>query len=172
MAKVLPFFLLCPKTCDPKSKKSVDRFRLMWDDVFYQPGELKVVVYKGGEKIGENRLKTAGPPHRLRLTPDRQTIRASGEDLSYILIEALDKDGNLCPLADNTIELKIEGAGELAAVGNGNPQSLNAFLSNHVDLFYGKAMLIIKSGWKAGKINVLARSEKLKKGSVKVEVVQ
>lgn len=156
---------------NPKSYNSVDRFRLMWRDVIYEPGELKVVAYKDGERLGENTMRTAGDPHKIRLTPDRSIIESGGEDLTYILIEALDKDGNLCPVADNRIELEVKGAGTIAGVGNGNPQSLNAFQSSGVVLFYGKAMLILKSGKEAGKISIQADSGNLKKDRVTINVV-
>jgi len=128
----------------------------MWNDVTYQPGELKAVAYKEGVVIGEETLKTAGEPYQIRLTPDRSKIQADGMDLSYVLVEAVDKDGNVCPLADNKIELSISGKGHIAGVGNGNPQSFDSFQANYVNLFYGKAMLIVGSGFEKGDINVTA----------------
>ena len=145
----------------PDSKISVERFRLMWIDVTYEPGELKAVAYKEGEPIGENVLKTAGEPFLLRLTPDRSTISADGYDLSYISIEALDKDGIPCPLSDNLIDLKVTGPGTIAGVGNGNPQSYESFQANKIHLFYGKAMLIIRSESRKGNIEITATSNGL-----------
>ncbi len=98
---------------NPKSSNSTERFRLMWDDVPYQPGELKAVAYKEGAQIGEAIVKTAGDPYKIKLTPDRKTIEAGVMDLSYILVEAYDKDGNLCPLADNKIEFDILNNGKI-----------------------------------------------------------
>ena len=155
---------------DPKSKNSVERFRLMWKEVVYQPGELKAIAYKEGEKIGESIVKTAGRPHTLRLVPDQTSIKADGNDLSYILIEALDKDGNLCPLADNKIQIKIDGEAKIAGVGNGNPQSMNSFKSSSVSLFYGKAMLIIGSEFSKSNVEVEASSKGLKSASVKIRM--
>ncbi|MFB6318848.1 glycoside hydrolase family 2 TIM barrel-domain containing protein [Saccharicrinis sp. FJH54] len=153
----------------PDSRNSVDRFRLMWDDVKYEPGELKVIAYMHGEKIGEQTLNTTGDPVKLRISPDRKTIKADDSDLSFILIEAVDKDGNVCPLADNKINILIKGNGKIACVGNGNPQSFNRFQSNSVDLFYGKAMLIVQSGFEPGKITVEASTEGLKKAVTTLE---
>lgn len=155
---------------NPRSDKSIERFRLMWDDVIYEPGELKAIAYKEGVKIGESIVRTADKPFRLRLTPDRTIIKANGSDLSYVLVEAFDKDGNICPLADNKIKVKISGAGKLAGVDNGNPQSFNFFGSDKVDLFYGKAMIIVKSGDAKGNITVLASSEGLKQAAAVVKV--
>jgi beta-galactosidase len=145
----------------PNSAKPVERFRLMWNEVTYQPGELKAIAYKEGIVIGEEILKTAGEPFQLRLTPDRSTIHSDGMDLSYILVEAYDKNGNLCPLADNKIELSVSGKGRIAGVGNGNPQSFDSFQNNYVKLFYGKAMIIVGSGLIKGDIKLTAASDGL-----------
>lgn len=151
------------KTKNPQSRVSKERYRLMWLDVNYEPGELKAVAYKEGKFIGEKILRTAGEPYSIKLTPDRDVINASGNDLSYILVEAYDKDGNLCPLADNMIRFEIEGPGVIAAVENGNPQSLEPYVSNYRKLFYGKAMFLLRSlENESGSIVVSAKSENLR----------
>ncbi len=142
----------------------------MWHDVAYAPGELKVVAYKEGEKTGEVFMRTAGPPSRLRLTPDHNTLSADGMDLSYVLIEALDKDGILCPLENAEVQLTVKGSGTIAGVGNGDPQSMRAFQSDLISLFYGKAMLIIKSGEQPGTINVTATSGKWQPAEIRIQV--
>jgi len=149
---------------NPISQNSVERFRLMWNDVVYEPGELKVIAYKEGEKIGEKIMKTAGDPYQIKLTADRKTIKAGGDDLSYLLIEAIDKDGNPCPLANNLIEFTIKGNASIAGIGNGNPQSFEPFQASQIKLFYGKAMLILASGQTKGKVEVTANSKGLVKG--------
>ncbi|HUR31855.1 MAG TPA: DUF4982 domain-containing protein, partial [Saprospiraceae bacterium] len=154
----------------PDSQKSIERFRLIWNEVIYQPGELKAVAYKENEIIGQEIIKTAGNPFQIRLTADRETIKRGETDLSYILIEALDRNGLLCPLADNLIQIEISGDGNIAGIGNGNPQSMESFQSDHVKLFYGKAMLIIKSGSQSGMIHVEALSKGLQRNSVTVNV--
>jgi beta-galactosidase len=159
------------KKCkNPKSEKSIERFRLMWNDVLYEPGVLKAVAYREGEQIGECVVRTAAEPYRLNLTPDRMSIRADGSDLSYILIEAFDKNGNICPLADNKIDIEINGAGEIAGIGNGNPQSMTFFRSHSVDLFYGKAMLIVRSKTAKGIADIKATSENLKDAKVAIKM--
>jgi len=158
------------KAKKPQSLVSKERYRLMWMDVTYEPGELKAVAYKEGEIIGEAVVKTAGKPYSIKLTPDRQTIEASGDDLSYVMVEAYDKDGNLCPLAGNMVNFEISGPGEIAAVGNGNPQSLEPYVANYRKLFYGKAMLIVRSKEnEAGKIRILATSEGLKSAKINLK---
>ena len=154
----------------PSSKNSTERFRLMWKDVVYQPGEIKVIAYKNGGIIGEKTIKTAGKPYKLKLTADNKTIKANGEDLSYVLIEAFDKAGNFCPLADFNIDLKIKGNATIAGVGNGNPQSFAPFQSNKVKLFYGKAMVILSSEFKKGSVKLIAKSKELKEDSVIIAI--
>ena len=159
------------KKCkDPKSEKSIERFRLMWHDVTYQPGELKAIAYKEGVKIGEKMIRTTDKPYKLKLTPDRNVIHADGKDLSFILIEAVDKEGNVCPLADQKIEIKVNGPGKIAGVGNGNPQSLDPFKSNSVDLFFGKAMVIVGSGFTEGNIVIEVSSAELGKERVTIKL--
>jgi beta-galactosidase len=157
------------KSKNPKSNVSTERYRLMWRDVIYEPGELKVVAYKAGKVIGQAAVKTAGEPYSIKLTPDRTNITATGDDLSYILVEAYDKNGNLCSLADNMVNFEVKGPGKIAGVGNGNPQSHEPFLANYRKLFYGKAMLIVKSVENTpGKIEVVATSKGLSSGKILV----
>lgn len=147
----------------PDSEKSYERFRIIWEEVIYHPGELKAVAYQKGEKIGESIVKTTGEPVRLKLSPDRSELKATGTDLSFILVEAIDKDGNPCPLADQLIHFKLEGPAVIEAVGNGNPQSTEPFIADHRKLFYGKAMLIVRTlENEKGSIKITATSEGLK----------
>jgi len=145
------------------------KYRLRFNDVVYEPGELKAVAYKDGKKIGEAIMRTAGEPAAVRLTPDRTQLYASGDDLCYILVEAVDDKGMLCPLADNMIKFKIDGPAEIAGVGNGNPMSLEPFQADYRKLFYGKAMLILRiKEDKAGTVRVIAESEGLRPATVTV----
>jgi len=154
---------------NPQSANSIERFRLMWSDVTYEPGELKVVAFKEGEKIGESMVKTTGEPYRIKLTPDRIKLNANEKDLSYVLVEAIDKEGNICPIADNLIQFEISGPGKIEGIGNGNPQSLESFVSPQHHLFNGKAMVIIKSSTEDGIIIMKAKSKQLKSASVEIE---
>jgi beta-galactosidase len=156
------------KRCkQPDSEISYQRFRIIWDEVSYEPGELKVIAYKNGKVIGESIMKTAGKPFQIKLTPDRQELQADGSDLSYILVEALDKDGILCTLADNLIHFDLVGPAVIEGVGNGNPQSTEPYVADFRKLFYGKAMLIIRTlNDKQGEIRVTATAKKLKSASI------
>jgi len=154
----------------PSSDNSVERFRLMWKDVIYQPGSIKVIAYKNEKNIAEETIKTADKPYTLKLTPDKTVLKANGEDLSYILVEAYDKNGVLYPLANNKVNISIEGNAEITGVGNGNPQSFEPFKANYVNLFYGKAMIIIKSNFRTGEVKIKASSNSLKSDSVNLTI--
>ncbi len=154
----------------PESENSIERYRLMWQDVVYEPGELKTVAYKKNIEIGSSIIRTAGKPNRLALSPDKTILKANGEDLSYILVEAYDKNGNPCPLANDLIHFEIKGPAVIEGVGNGDPQSLEPFIANYRKLFNGKAMLIVRSLSEPGKIKISAKSENLKQAKVEIEI--
>jgi beta-galactosidase len=148
---------------NPSAEVVRDRYALRWLDVPYEPGELKAIAYRQGEKIGSAVVRTAGEPAKLRLTPDRKTLKADGDDLSYVLVEALDKDGNLYPLAMNDVKFALEGPGAIAGVANGDHHFPAEFVANHVTLFYGKAMLVVRAAeGKGGSIRVTATSDRLR----------
>lgn len=157
---------------DPKSKNSTDRFRLMWQEVKYTPGELVAVAYRNGQKIADCKVKTTGDPYQLKLSPDRSRLQADGNDLSFITVECIDKNGNLVPLADHRISIQVEGDGKIAGVGNGNPQSFEPFDADYVDLFYGKGMIILKSGKQQGKCKLTVQAKGLKGTSVTIDLVK
>jgi beta-galactosidase len=145
------------------------KYRLRWNDVVYEPGELKVIAFKDGKEIGRSIMKTADNPAKIKVTPDRTTIKANGYDLSYVLVEMLDKEGTLCPLADNMINFEVEGPAEIAGVGNGNPLSLEPFQADYRRLFYGKAMLILRSiEGKTGPISITAKADGVKTGHAQI----
>ncbi len=146
-------------------------YRLCWLHVPYQPGTLKAVAYQDGKPIGQASVTTAGPPATLRLTPDRATIHADGQDLSFILVEAIDKDGNLCPFADNLVKFHLQGPGSIAAVGNGAPRSLEPFVASQRSLFYGKAVVIIRSNQdETGAIQITATAQGLTETTTRIKV--
>jgi hypothetical protein len=147
-------------------------YRLRWNEVPYELGELKAVAYRDGKQIGEAVMRTASEPTQLCLTPDRTELIADGDDLCYVLVEAFDKDGVSCPLADNEVTFTIDGPAEIAGVGNGNPMSFESFQANKRMLFNGKAMLILRTiEDKPGEIHVRATSEGLKDGEARCAAV-
>ena len=148
--------------------KFKSKYRLLWQ-VPYEPGTLNVVAYKDGKQIATDERKTAGTPARITLAPDRSRIAADGEDLSFVTVRIEDKDGNLCPLADNLVRFKVEGAGKIAAVDNGNAATVEAFQADYRKAFSGLALLIVRSEkGKAGEIRISATSEELKAGETTI----
>ena len=158
------------KCKNPTSANAIERARLMWNDVVYAPGELRAVAYREGAMLGEATMRTAGEPYEIRLTPDRTTISADGMDLSYVLVEAFDRNGNPSPLADNRIAIRIDEPARIAGVGNGNPQSMEPFQADYIDLFFGKAMLIVRAGHQAGSARITATSQGLRSATTTVRM--
>jgi beta-galactosidase len=140
--------------------KFVTKYRLHWE-VPYQPGTLKVVGYSGGRQVAAQEVRTAGTPAKIRLLADRSTIHADGNDLSYVTVRIEDKDGNLCPLADNLVHFHVSGAGSIAGVDNGNAATTEPFHADYRHAFNGLALLILRSGTEPGKIHVVATGEGL-----------
>ena len=130
-----------------KNKQSMyDRYRLRWNDVKYEPGELKVVAYDAnGKRAGEETVRTAGTPARLRLTADRGFIHADGTDLMFVTVEMTDKKGTLCPDADDELLFEVSGAGTFKAVCNGDATSLEPFTQPRMKLFHGKLVVIVQA---------------------------
>ena len=137
-----------------KDKSSMlKRYRLMWDDVIYEPGEIKVVAYDNQDKVvAEKIIRTAGETYSIKLTADRQKIKADGKDLSFVTIEILDKNGNLCPKANNLLFFEVKGAGKLKAVCNGDATDQMSFVSKYMRAFNGKMVVTIESETQAGDI--------------------
>lgn len=131
------------------------RYRLMWDDVIYQPGEIKVIAYDhNNQAVAEEIVKTASDPVSIKLTADRSTIRSNGKDLSFVTVEIVDKDGNLCPRTDNLLFFEVSGAGKLKALCNGDPTDQTAFSSNYMRAFNGKLVAVIESEKTPGTIEL------------------
>jgi beta-galactosidase len=149
-------------------RKYFSKYRLMWQ-VPYQPGTLKAVAYQDGKQVAVDEVRTAGAPARVSLVPDRATIQADGDDLSFVTVRIEDKDGNLCPEANNLVHFNITGAGSIRAVDNGNAATTELFNADHRKAFSGMALLIVRSeGGKAGKIHVAASSDGLTQGATDI----
>ena len=130
----------------------------VWWRVPFTPGTLEAVSRKDGREVKRTSVSTASEPYALRLTPDRTEINADGTDLSYVAVEVVDKDGNLCPWADNDIYFSVEGSGFNAGTDNGSPISLEPFKSDRKKAFYGRALVIVQNNGEEGPIHVRAIS--------------
>jgi beta-galactosidase len=143
------------------------KYRLEWE-VPYQSGELKAVAYSRGQQVAEEEVRTAGAPARIVVVPDRDVIRADGNDLSFVTVRIEDKDGNICPTADNLVHFNVMGVGEIAAVDNGNAATTELFQSDHRTAFSGLALLIVRSEKRAGAVRVVASSDGLRSGTAEI----
>jgi beta-galactosidase len=151
-------------------KAIMHRYRLMWDEVKYEPGELKVVAYNTDGNVAETKiLRTAGKPHHLELRVDRAQLTADGKDLAYITVSVLDKDGNLCPDDTRDVTFTVSGAGTFRAAANGDPTCLVPFQQHRMPAFAGQLTAIIQSSKTAGTITLQATAKGLKPASVVVE---
>lgn len=119
-------------------------FHVAWR-VAFKPGEIKAVSRRDGKEVLSQTIRTAGEPAQIRLTPDRNALKANGRDLSFVTVEILDKDGNLCPWADNDVAFAVEGNAFIAGVDNGSPFSMERFKDNHRKAFYGKCLVVLQN---------------------------
>jgi beta-galactosidase len=142
-------------------QKGEDDFHVMWR-VPFEPGTVKAVSRKDGKVVCEQEIHTAGAPAQLRLTPDRSQLQADGTDLSFITVDVLDKDGNLCPDAGNEVKFEVDGPAFIAGVDNGSPMSLERFKADHRQAFHGKCLVVIQNKGQQGSVVVKATSEGLK----------
>lgn len=133
--------------CEGLQDEAVEgRYRLMWNDVVYRKGELRVVAYDAnGNVAASESVRTAGKPYALRLECDRDSIARDGEDLAYVTVSVVDKDGNTVPSDTREVFASVSGAGEFRAIANGDPCSLELFHLPHMHLFAGKLTVIVRS---------------------------
>ena len=165
-----------------KDKSSrLDRYRLRWNNVQYEPGEIRVVTYNQyGDKVGEDVRKTAGEPAQLNMVaecPDNENtgiacmvegcevehgthLKADGNDLAFITVSLLDQDGNECPLADDELTFEVSGAGIFKAACNGDATSLEPFTLPQMKLFSGKLVVIVQSKKQKGDITIKVKDAK------------
>jgi beta-galactosidase len=151
-------------------KKPTDRsteFMAKWE-VPWEAGEIKAAGYSGGKLVKENRLHTALSASQIRLTADRSTIQANGQDLSYITVELTDKNGNRNPKVDNLVTFMLSGPGKIIAVGNANPVSLESYQLPQRKAWQGRCLVVVKSERAAGVIRLAANSKGLKSAEISI----
>jgi len=170
---------------NPKTR--LDRYRLRWNKVKYEPGELRVVVYDGnGNKAGEKTLKTAGKPAQLQLdcwtqkmsSPTSPTsltsspsLQASGDDLAFVTVSLTDKDGTLVPEAADQLTFEVTGAGRFEAACNGDATSLEPFTKPTMKLFNGQLVVVVRSAKTAGTLTLTVKDKQRKLSkSINIEV--
>lgn len=149
----------------------VDRYRLRWNDVVYEPGEIRVVAYDAdGNVADEKTVRTAGKAKALRIKANRPELAADGDDLVYFTVEAVDAKGNPVPDADNMVKFEVTGAGAFEATANGDPTCLLPFQKPEMKLFSGAATAIARSAKAPGTLTIKATAKGLKPATATVEV--
>jgi beta-galactosidase len=145
-----------------RKKRELYQYRLRWDDVKYEPGELRVVAYKNGKRWAEDVMKTTGPAGRLTMKADRATVKADGQDLAFITVTIADQNGLLVPRSKNRISFELSGPGEIVAVDNGDATSFESFQSQARNAYNGLCLVVVrtKTGH-AGAIKLKAQSQGL-----------
>ncbi len=148
----------------------LDRYRLRWNNVKYEPGEIKVVAYDyDGTPRGEKIVRTAGTPARIVLKADRNRISSKGEDLSFVTVSVVDKNGTPCPTATNKMKFEVSGAGKYRAACNGDATSLVAFNSMEMPLFSGELVVVVE-GLKRGTAMLSVSADGLPTAKLPIEV--
>lgn len=149
----------------------IDRYRLRWNDVVYEPGEITVVAYDGqGRPVAEKTIATAGKANSLRIKANRDVASADGDDLIYFTVEALDAKGNPVPDADNMVKFEVTGAGTFEATANGDPTCLLPFQNPEMKLFSGAATAIARTAKTPGDLTIKASGKGLKPATYTVKV--
>ena len=155
-----------------KNNQTVEnRYRLMWHDVVYEPGEVKVIAYdRNGKAMAEKVIRTAGKPHHIELSTPHHTLNADGKDLAYVTLRIVDKDGNLCPTDGRLVNFNVKGAGRYRASANGDPTCLDLFHLPRMHAFNGMLTVILQASKEAGTMELKASAKGLKSGSIQIDV--
>lgn len=142
-------------------------------EVPYEPGTLTARCFNDGVEVATETIKTVGKPAAIRLTADRSSINANRNDLSYVMVDIVDSEGNLVPNADDIqINFEISGNGEIAGVGNGNHSDLSGFQQPKKKTWHGKCLAIVRPKGLAGHILLTARAEGLMEATVEIMTIK
>ncbi len=158
------------KSWGRRSKREGQDFRLVWDSVVYQPGSVRVVVYKNGQKWAEDEVQTTGEARKIRLEADRNSLDAGSRELAFVTVRLTDEEGRTVPTACCPLKFEVEGAGELVATDNGDPISFTPFQSAEREAFNGLALAIVRARkGAAGEIRVRVSGEGLEPAVLHLE---
>lgn len=170
----------------------MNRFRLIWPSVVYEPGEIKVVAYdENGHAAAEETIKTAGKAYALKLTPwvspatcggaseavdgnqgsaaARASVAADGEEICYVNVSVVDKDGNPVPTDSRTVNVSVSGSGSFKAIANGDPTSLESFQTPSMHLFSGQLTILVQAGTTPGPIRLTVSAKGLKSATAVID---
>ncbi|HVV74188.1 MAG TPA: beta-galactosidase GalB, partial [Verrucomicrobiae bacterium] len=154
-----------------RKKRGAYEYRLRWDDVVYEPGELRAVAYKQGRRWAQEVVRTTGAASKLLLKPEDRALQADGTDLCYIHTTVADRNGSLVPGSHNHIAFTVTGPGEIIAVDNGDATSFEPFQAREHDAFNGLCLVVVRSTGKAGTIRLKAMSPGLEAAELNIRAV-
>lgn len=151
---------------------NTQRYRLMWDSVRYEPGQIQVIAYDSlGQQAMQQTIATAGKPHHIEIWGrDGEGLSADGRDLYYLTVTVTDKDGNLCPHYNGLLHFRVKGCGKFKAVANGDPTCLESFQAPQMHAFGGKLTVIVQASTQPGTVTLEVTGKGLRKGSATVAV--
>ena len=151
-----------------KRSKIGDDLHVMWQ-VPFEPGTLRAVSRKNKQVVLTQDIKTAGKADKIRLTPDRKKLDADGNDLCYVTVEILDKNGVPLPIANDLVDFALKGDGRIVGTDNGNPNDASSLKKPSRQLFNGKCVVILQSTRKAGTMVLDVRSKDLPIATLKID---
>jgi len=152
-----------------RKKRGPYDYRLRWDDVIYEPGELKVIAYKNSKKWAEDTVRTTGDPSQISMSADRSSIKADGYDLSFVTVKIADRNGLMVPRTHNRLSFQISGPGVIAGIDNGDPTDHDSFQSISRRAFNGLALVIVRSKkGERGMIRISVAANGLKSGQISI----
>jgi len=159
------------------NEPALDRYRLRWNNVKYEPGELKVVVYDAaGNEAGTETIRTAGKATGLKVTGDLgadiRPLKVDGNSMTFLTLTAIDKDGNPVPDADNQIKVSVSGSASFKGICNGDATSLEVFTNPTMRLFHGQLVIGIQSNGKSGYAKVQISGKGIKSQNVIIPTVK
>ena len=159
------------KSYGRKAKEEGKDFRLVWDSVVYQPGNVKVIAYKDGKEWAKDEIQTTGEAQKIQLSVDHASIIGSEDELAFVTATIVDASGRKVPTACLPLKVEVTGCGELVATDNGDPTSFTPFQSAERESFNGLALAIVR-GKKGttGKMQVQVSGAGLESDSIEIEV--
>ena len=151
-----------------RKKADSHQYHVMWR-VTFEPGEVKVVARKDGKQVREQVIRTAGAPDHIRLTSDRNAIYANGKSLAFVTVEIVDKEGNVCPNAENQVFFSVEGNATIAGVDNGLQTSMERFKADNRKAFAGKCLVVLQAKKNPGSIRLTAKGVDLRQATLELK---
>ena len=151
-----------------RKKADSHQYHVMWR-VTFEPGEVKVVARRDGKQVREQVIRTAGAPDHIRLTSDRNAIYANGKSLAFVTVEIVDKEGNVCPNAENQVFFSVEGNATIAGVDNGLQTSMERFKADNRKAFAGKCLVVLQAKKNPGSIRLTAKGVDLRQATLELK---